>query len=336
MKAAVYAGPGRLQLGDWPEPRIGPGELLVRVNGCGLCGSDILKVTSPATKAPAVFGHEVVGEVVEVGADVTGFDRGRRVVVAHHVPCFACHYCRRGSPSMCREFKQSNLDPGGFAELCRVPAANVEHATFALPDTMSDETASFTEPLACCLRAVKRSGAAAGDTALVVGLGSIGWLLARAFVLTGARVFGADLMPARRALGRTAGAQVLDADAELDAAVREATDGRGADVVMLTAGGAALLPWAAARVRDGGQLHYFAGGTGESLPLSLPELYHRELTLTATYSSSPAELREAFGLLAHGAVRVDGLITHRLPLAELAKGVELMQRQEAVKVYITP
>ncbi len=304
MKAAVYAGPGRLQLGDWPEPRIGPGELLVRVNGCGLCGSDILKVTSPATKAPAVFGHEVVGEVVEVGADVTGFDRGRRVVVGHHVPCFACHYCRRGSPSMCREFKQSNLDPGGFAELCRVPAANVEHATFALPDTMSDETASFTEPLACCLRAVKRTGAAAGDTALVVGLGSIGWLLARAFVLTGARVFGADLMPARRALGRTAGAQVLDADAELDAAVREATDGRGADV--------------------------------ESLPLSLPELYHRELTLTATYSSSPAELREAFGLLADGAVHVDGLITHRLPLAELAKGVELMQRQEAVKVYITP
>ena len=310
--------------------------MLVRVSGCGLCGSDILKVTSPVTKAPAVFGHEVVGLVVEVGARVTGFTRGRRVVVAHHVPCFSCHYCRRGSPSMCRQFKRSNLDPGGFAELCRVPAANVEHSTFALPDTMTDETASFTEPLACCLRAVKRSGAAPGDTAIVVGLGSIGWLLARAFALSGARIFGADLMPARRALGRTAGAEVFDDDAELDAAVRQATDGRGADVVMLTAGGAALLPWAAARVRDGGQLHYFAGGAGESLPLPLPDLYHRELTLTATYSSSPAELRAAFGLLTDGAVRVDGLISHRLPLADLAKGVELMRRQEAVKVYITP
>jgi L-iditol 2-dehydrogenase len=336
VKAAVYAGPGRLELGDWPEPRIGPGELLVRVRGCGLCGSDILKVTSPATTAPAVFGHEVVGDVVDVGAGVTGFSRGRRVVVAHHVPCFACHYCRRGSPSMCRHFKRSNLDPGGFAELCRVPAANVEHATFALPETMSDETASFTEPLACCLRAVKRSGAAPGDTAIVVGLGSIGWLLARAFAFSGARVFGADLMPARRALGRTAGAQVFDADAELDAAVLLATDGRGADVVILTAGGAVLLPWAADRVRDGGQLHYFAGGAGESLPLPLAELYHRELTLSATYSSSPAELREAFGLLADGTIQVDGLITHRLPLADLAKGVELMRRQEAVKVYITP
>jgi L-iditol 2-dehydrogenase len=336
MKAAVYAGPGNLRLGDWPEPRIGPGELLVRVSGCGLCGSDILKLTSPATTAPAVFGHEVVGEVVEIGAGVTSFSRGRRVVVAHHVPCFACHYCRRGSPSMCRQFKRSNLDPGGFAEVCRVPAANVEHATFALPETMSDETASFTEPLACCLRAVKRSGAAPGDTAIVVGLGSIGWLLARVFALSGARVFGADLMPARRALGRTAGAQVFDADAELDVAVRQATDGRGADIVILTAGGAALLPWSAARVRDGGQLHYFAGGAGESLPLPLADLYHRELTVSATYSSSPAELLQAFGLLADGTIQVAGLITHRLPLADLAKGVELMRRQEAVKVYITP
>lgn len=336
MKAAVYAGPGRLQLGDWPEPRIGPGGMLVRVSGCGLCGSDILKVTSPATKAPAVFGHEVVGEVVEVGAGVTGFSRGRRVVVAHHVPCFACHYCRRGSPSMCHHFKLSNLDPGGFAEFCRVPAPNVAHAAFALPDTMSDETASFTEPLACCLRAVKRSGAAPGDTVMVVGLGSIGCLLARAFTLAGAVVFGADLVAGRRALGRRAGARVPDEDDELDAALRQATDGRGVDIVMLTAGGAALLPWAAARVRDGGQLHYFAGGPGKSLPLPLADLYRRELTISATYSSSPVELREAFDLLSRGTVNVDGLITHRLPLGQLARGVELMQRQEAVKVYIRP
>jgi L-iditol 2-dehydrogenase len=336
MKAAVYAGPGKLQLGDWPEPRIGPGELLVRVNGCGLCGSDILKFTSPATKTPAVFGHEVVGRVVDAGAGVTTFAPGQRVVVAHHVPCFACHYCRRGSPSMCREFKQSNLDPGGFAELCRVPAPNVQSATFALPDTMSDETASFTEPLACCLRAVKRSAAAAGDTAIVVGLGSIGCLLARLFEMCGARVFGADLLPTRRALGRAAGARVFDAETDFDAALRDSSRGRGADIVMLTAGGSALLPWAASRVRDGGQIHYFAGGAGESLPLPLAQLYHRELTLTATYSSSPAELREAFRLLADGAVRVDGLISHRLPLADLAKGVELMQSQEAVKVYVTP
>ena len=336
MKAGVYTGPGTLELRDWPEPAAGPGELLVRVRGCGLCGSDILKVTSPDTKAPAVFGHEVVGEVVEVGTGVARFSAGQRIVAAHHVPCFTCHYCRRGSPSMCQQFKRINLDPGGFAELCRVPAPNVEHATFALPDAMSDESASFTEPLACCLRAVKRCQVEAGDTVVVVGLGSIGCLLIQAFRLRGVTVLGADLVPARRTLGRSAGARVFDSDSDLDRALREATEGRGADVVMLTAGGAALLPWAAARARDGGQLHYFAGGSGETLPLALAELYHRELTLSATYSSSPSELREAFALLSRNQVTVDGLITHRLPLAKLAYGVELMQRQEAVKVFITP
>ena len=336
MKAGVYTEAGTLELQDWPEPTAGPGELLVRVRGCGLCGSDILKVTSPATKAPAVFGHEVVGDIAQVGAGVARFRVGQRIVAAHHVPCFACHYCRRGSPSMCRHFKRINLDPGGFAELCRVPAPNVDHATFTLPETMSDESASFTEPLACCLRAVKRCRVEPGDTVIVVGLGSIGCLLIQAFTLSGAIVFGTDLMPARRALGRTAGARVFDSDVELDRALGQTTDGRGADVVMVTAGGAALLPWTAAHARDGGHLHYFAGGRGESLPLALAELYHRELTLSTTYSSSPAELREAFDLLSRGKVKVDGLITHRLPLAKLAHAVELMQKQEAVKVYITP
>jgi L-iditol 2-dehydrogenase len=336
VKAAVYGGPGDLELRDWPEPVAGVGELLVRVRGCGLCGSDIVKILSPDTRAPAVFGHEVVGEVIAAGAAVTRFSVGQRVVVAHHVPCFQCHYCRRGSASMCRAFKPINLDPGGFAELCRVPAPNVEHATFALSPGMSDETASFVEPLACCLRAVKRSGAVGGDAALVIGLGSIGCLLSQAFALAGVTVFGADLVADRRTLGRVAGAKVFDVDAELTAALSEATEGRGADVAMITAGGGSLLPWVAARLRDGGHVHYFAGGEGATLPLPLADLYHRELTISSTYSSSPTELRGAFDALATGRVRVDGLITHRLPLRELARGVELMRRHEAVKVYITP
>jgi L-iditol 2-dehydrogenase len=335
LKAAVYTGPGAIELREWPDPAAGPGELLIRMRGCGLCGSDIAKFVSGA-RAPAVFGHEVVGEVARVGAGVTRFAAGQRVVVAHHVPCFDCHYCRRGSPSMCPHFKRVNLDPGGFAELVRVPAPNVEHATFALPAELSDETASFTEPLACCLRALRRAGVAAGDTALVVGLGSIGCLFAQALRATRVQAVASDPMAERRALGRSLGARVADTDAGLGAALREATDGRGADVVIITAGGAAVLPWAAAHVRDGGALHYFAGGEGEALPLALDALYHRELTVTATYSSSPADLAQAFGLLARGAVRVDGLITHRLPLARLAEGIDLMRRQQAVKVFVIP
>ncbi len=335
MKAAVYAGPGAIELREWPDPAAGPGELLIRMRGCGLCGSDIAKFVGGA-RAPAVFGHEVVGEVARVGAGVTRFAAGQRVVVAHHVPCFDCHYCRRGSHSMCPHFKRVNLDPGGFAELVRVPVPNVEHATFVLPAELSDEAASFTEPLACCLRALRRAGVSAGDTALVVGLGSIGCLFVQALRATGVQALASDPMAERRVLGRTLGARVADTDAGLDAALREATDGRGADVVIITAGGAAVLPWAAARVRDGGALHYFAGGAGEALPLALDALYHRELTVTATYSSSPADLAQAFGLLARGAVRVDGLITHRLPLARLAEGIDLMRCQQAVKVFVIP
>ncbi len=196
------------------------------------------------------------------------FAPGDRLVVAHHVPCFDCHYCRRGSPSMCRHFKRINLDPGGFAELVRVPAPNVEHAAFRLPAEMTDEAASFTEPLACCLRAVKRSRVAAGDTALVVGLGSIGCLLAQLLALEGVRVLASDLLePPARAGAPHGRAGAATTDAALDAALREATEGRGADLVIVTAGGAAALPAAAARVRDGGTLHYFAGGAGDSLPL---------------------------------------------------------------------
>ena len=334
MKAAVCVA-GAIELREWPEPVPGPGELLLRVSGCGLCGSDILKINA-ATAGPAVLGHEVVGQIVEVGPGVRRFAPGDRLVVAHHVPCFHCHYCRRGSPSMCRHFKRVNLDPGGFAELVRVPAPNVEHAAFRLPAEMTDEAASFTEPLACCLRAVKRSRVAAGDTALVVGLGSIGCLLAQLLALDGVQVLASDLLEDRRALGRRMGALVFDTEAALDAALPEATDGRGADLVIVTAGGAAVLPAATARVRDGGTLHYFAGGAGESLPLSLGALYHRELTLTATYSSSPAELEEAFALLAGDRIRVEGLISHRLPLGRLGEGVELMRRHEAVKVYVIP
>jgi L-iditol 2-dehydrogenase len=335
MRAAVHVGGGRLELREWPVPAPGAGEIVLGLRGCGLCGSDIAKLDGGGA-APGVLGHEVVGDVLEVGPGPSRFRPGDRVVAAHHVPCFRCHYCRRGSPSMCRAFKRTNLDPGGFAERLRVPVPNVAHATFRIPDHVSDETASFTEPLACCLRAVTRSGAAAGDTALVVGLGSIGCLLVQGLRLAGARVLATDLLADRRRLGAAVGAEVPEGEAALDAALGRATDGRGADVVVLTAGGAGVLPWAHARVRDGGTVHCFAGGGGQTLPLALDALYHRELTLSATYSSSPADLARAFDLLVRGAVRVEGLVTHRLPLARLAEGVELAKRQHAVKVYVTP
>lgn len=336
MKVAVCRGPGRIGLEDWPRPAVGPGELLLAVAGCGLCGSDIAKALDPDTRGPLVLGHEVVGAVVETGPGVAGLAPGDRVVVAHHVPCGDCHYCRRGSESMCRAFKASHLDPGGFAEFVRVPAPNVRHATFRLPPDLSDEAASFVEPLACCLRAVERARVGPGDTAVVVGLGSIGCLLVQLLGRAGARVVGCDPLPARAALARRLGAEVAASVQAAAGPARTASEGRGADVIVVTGGGVDVLPAAAALLRDGGAVHYFAGGPGDFLPLPLAQVYQRELTITATYSSSPAALAAAFRLIAEGAVRVEGLLTHRLPLGRLDEAVDLMRRREALKVYVTP
>ena len=236
---------------------------------------------------------------------------------------------------MCRAFKESHLDPGGFAEFVRVPAANVARATFTVPPHVSDEAASFVEPLGCCLRAVRRCALASGDTAVVVGLGSIGCLFLQLLARAGAAVVGVDVSPARIELARALGLAAMTT-AEADTAVARQSSGRGADVVMLTGGGAGVLGWAVSAVRDGGAIHYFAGGHGDALPVPLDTLYHRELTITATYSSSPADLAEAFGLITSGAVRVEPLYTHRLSLERLEDGVDLMRTARALKVYVTP
>jgi L-iditol 2-dehydrogenase len=334
VKAIVFEGAGRLVAADVPLPAIGPGELLLRLRGCGLCGSDIAKIVDPHTRAPAVFGHEVVGDVVEAGEGARGYVAGNRVVAAHHVPCGTCHYCRRGSESMCGEFKRSNLDPGGFAEFVRVPAPNVRGATFLIPDHLSDEEASFVEPLACCLRAVERARVQPGDTALVVGLGSIGCLFVQLLRRAGAAVVGADQDSERATLARSFEVEAA-LPAEAAGLARRASEGRGVDHVVITGGGGAVLPWAADAVRDGGTIHYFAGGAGDVLPLPLETLYHRELTVTTTYSSSPATLSRAFWLIAAGKVDVARLVSHRLPLERLAEGVDLMRRRAALKVYVT-
>ncbi|MBM3220985.1 MAG: zinc-binding dehydrogenase [Candidatus Rokubacteria bacterium] len=341
MKAAVLREAGRLGPETVARPVIGQGDLLLRLRGCGLCGSDIAKIGAAATKVPVVLGHEVVGDVVEVGAGLSGsssaaFAVGERVVSAHHVPCGVCHYCLRGSESMCAAFKTSNLDPGGFAEYVRVPAVNVRHATFKIPAHVSDEAASFIEPLACCARAVRRADVRPGDTAVVIGLGSIGCLFVQLARLAGARVVGVDLLAARGALGKRLGAEAAGAPEAMAPLVRELSDDRGADHVIVTGGGTGVLPWAARAVRDGGAVHYFAGGPGDHLPLPLETFYKRELTLTTTYSSSPRDLQSAFAMIAEGEISTDILISHRLPLDRLDEAVALMRRQEALKVFVTP
>jgi L-iditol 2-dehydrogenase len=331
MRAAVHAGRGEIRIETRPAPTIEAGDVLLRVRGCGLCGSDLAKFRGPAVR-PAVLGHEVVGDVVAAGPESGAFRPGERVVVAHHVPCGACHYCRRGSVSMCRAFKASNLDPGGFAEYVRVPAQNVRHVTFRVPAGMPDAEASFTEPLGCCVRAIRRTAIEPGDTAVVAGLGAMGCLLVQLARRRGARVVGVDPLPARRALAESLGAEAGVAPDQTVAALVAPSGGRGADVVVLTVGAPALVRAALGWVRDGGAVHLFVGD-GEG-PVPFGELYKRELTLTATYSSSPDDLAEAFNLIRTGAIRVAELCSHRVPLERLAEAVGLMERREALKVFV--
>ncbi len=343
MRAAAYYAPDQLRLEERPMPAPGPGELLVRVSGCGLCGSDLAKIVHRSVPDATILGHEVVGRIAAVGpggATTAGGIRlaeGERVVVGHHVPCFACHYCKHGSVSQCRTFKTLNLDPGGLAEYVRVPARNAAYATFPVPPALADAEAAFTEPLACCLRAVKRSGLLLGDSVVVVGLGSIGLLLVQLARHFRAAVVGSDPVAARRrlALELGAGAAVDPADGSVVEAARAVSGGRGADVVILTVTAGSVLADALAAVRDGGTVVVFAGPEPSAVvPLDLRQVYHREVTLLPSYSPSPVELEEALGLIADGAVRVSPLVSHRVPLAAAAEGVRLALTREALKVFV--
>jgi len=336
VKAVIYHRYDDVRVEDVPIPEIGPDEVLLRPSGCGLCGSDIAKIVGQAAP-PVILGHELAGRVAAVGANVTAFQPGQRVVVAHHVPCGACHYCLHGHPSMCAAFKASNIFPAGFAEYVRVPAENVRQTTLLLPDHLSDEEASFTEPLACCLRAVRRSALLPGDAALVVGLGSVGLQMGQAVkaLVGGARVIGIDLVEERLALGRRLGVDLaLHAETpDLAEQVQSWTDGRGVDVTIITAGGSRAIQQALGLVRAGGTLNLFACPPGLVAAVDLSAVYHQELTITASYSSSPADLRRALELLSTGKVLVASLISHRLPLDQFHEGLELARTQRALKVF---
>ncbi len=341
MKAIIYYSHDDIRLENRSIPSISEHELLVQVHGCGLCGSDILKIAQHAP-APVVLGHELTGTIVERGRAVSGFEVGQCVIVAHHVPCGTCHYCRHGNYSMCSAFKASNIDPCGFAEYIRVPAQHVQHTTLQLPDNLSAEEGSFTEPLACCVRAVRRTPLLAGDTVVIMGLGSVGLLMLQAVKALGTRsdldlrVVGVDLLPERLELARVLGADEAffapGNEHGLRSLLDPLTEGRGADAVIITVPGMRPFQQALAAMRKGGTLNLFAAHTG-AVPLNLETLYQQELTLTSTYSSSPDELRLALDLLASQAVRVNDLISHRLTLSRFSEGVRLMRERAALKVY---
>lgn len=338
MKALFSQGQ-TVTLGELPIPEIGPGDLLLKVNACGVCVSDLHKLRLRSLQKPTVLGHEIAGTVVRAGPDVKGFREGERVVVAHHVPCLACHYCRRGNFSMCHQFRKTGLDPGGFSEFVRVPALHVENVTFPIPDSLSDSEACFMEPLGCCLRSLKRIRLQTGDTAVIVGLGSIGILLGQLVRAFGGQCFGIDLDPARRQFAETFGflgaAPGFGPEAKLE--VLSATQNRGADAVIVTAGKPEMVSEAIGWIRNGGTLNVFASFHPESrVALDWNDLYYREINVVSSYSPGPADLKEALQLLADGKVRVDKLAQNLFPLSGFEAALDALEKRRILKAILVP
>ena len=323
---------------ELPNPSLREGDLLLEVKACGVCFSDVHKIRFRQLNKPTVLGHEIAGEVVETGGNA-GFKVGDRLAVAHHVPCLRCHYCLNGNISMCRQFKATNLDPGGFAEFVRVPATHAKNVAFRIPPGVAEKEAAFMEPLGCCIRAVKRAGIQRSDIIILVGLGSIGILLFQLIHHAGAECIGIDLDPRRRQFAKGLGLRAAFAgtEPEFKDHLVKTTDRRGADGVLLTAGDPALIPTALTWLRDGGTCTIFASLHPESnVQLDWNQLYYRELNIVSSYSASPIDLKEGLELLGEGVVRVGNLTHNTFTLEQFDDAVSAIENRTILKAIMTP
>jgi L-iditol 2-dehydrogenase len=317
VKAVLQTEAGDVEVVELPEPEPGPGEAVMRLTAAGICGSDILD-WYVRKKAGTVLGHEVAGEIVAVGIGVASFGTGDRVVPHHHAPCLGCAACRAGRFVHCEGWRASRLEPGGMAELVRIPAGNLARDTLRIPEGVSDEAATWTEPLATVVKAFRRGGFVAGQSAMVIGLGSAGQVAVRLALARGAsRVVGADRVASRLALGIASGlAEAVDVSREpLADGMRRASGGRGFDFVFVGPGKAEVIRAAAEAVAPGGVLLLFTmAPPEEQLTLAPHDLYFREVSVVPSYSCGPDDTREALDLIATRRVAVEDLVTHRFPL----------------------
>ncbi|MBM3664194.1 MAG: zinc-binding dehydrogenase [Actinobacteria bacterium] len=332
MRAAVYHGGGRLSIEEMADPAAGPGEIVIRTRQCGICGTDLMEWYQD-TKAPVVLGHEPVGDVVAAGEGAP-FAVGDRVFVHHHVPCLECELCLTGRDTLCERFRATRIDPGGLAELIRVPAENVEIDVHRVPDDMDDEAATLIEPLACILRGQRLAGVGPGSRVVIVGAGSMGLMEAElARVLGAARVVVIEPNADRRPTAAALGAEVL-ASCDPDA-VREALGGGLAHQVIVCTHSHAAMNDALHLAGPAGVVQYFAPTPpGELVPLDLGAVFWREVEMQSTYSAGPAEIRDALDLLAAGKVRCEGIVTHHVPFDQVDEAFRLARTGEALKVVI--
>jgi L-iditol 2-dehydrogenase len=340
MRIAKWYNNRDLRIEEAPIPQIGPGEMLVRVEASGICGSDVMEWYR-IDRAPLVLGHEIGGVVTEMGAGVKIYQVGDHVTAAHHVPCNTCHYCLSGNHTVCETLRKTNFDPGGFAEFVRMPAINVDRGLFRLPDKMSFDQATFVEPLACILRGQRRAKMQPGRSVLVIGSGIAGLLHIRLARAMGAKlVMSSDISPYRLEAAAQSGADLaVSASENIAERLRQANDGRLADLVIVCTGATSAVQQALQSVERGGTILFFAPtGPDVKIPFSINDTFWRnDVALTTSYAASPSDYQTALDLIQSGTVEVDSLITHRLPMAEIGRGFQLVaSAQNSIKVIVQP
>jgi len=346
LKAVVYRGAGDLRVEELPVPAVERGEILVQVLASGICGTDLKKIASGRLSGPRVFGHEIAGRVADVGPGVERFREGDRVVVHHHIPCGACFYCRRRTYAQCETYKKNGttagFEPsgGGYSQFVRVLPWIVERGVVRIPDGVTDEEATFVEPVNTCLKAVRRAGIDKGETVLVVGQGPIGLLLLQLARWAGADVVTSDTLPERlRVSGEMGATAALDAGGDVPRAVRERTEGRGVDCAIVAAVGPAAFRQAFDAVRPGGRIMVFAATSpGESAEVDLGLMCASEKEILTSYSASVDVQDLAARLVFSREVRVRELVTSRFTLDRAREAFALAAQPErgTLKVVLEP
>ena len=335
----MYYNNKDVRLEEMPTPQIGPGEVLVKVLACGVCGSDVMEWYR-INKAPLVLGHEATGEIVEVGDGVGQFKVGDRVFVSHHVPCNTCHYCLSGNHTACDTLRSTNFDPGGFAEYVRVPRINVDRGVFLLPDNLSFEDGTLIEPLACVVRGQRLVNIEPGHTVIVIGSGISGLLHILLAHATGAgRVIATDINEYRLNMARKFGADfVIPADEDVPSHLLKLNGNRLADRVIVCTGAIPALNTALQSVDCGGTVLFFAPtDPGVDLPIRFNDFWRNGITLTSTYGASPIDIATAIELISTQRITVNEMITQRLGLADTGAGFQLVtDARESMKVIIEP
>lgn len=341
MKAVFIKEPNQVSINDMPSPKIGDGDILVKMKACGLCGSDLEKVYGSYGVVSNRLGHEPAGEIIAVGRDVKDFKVGDRVFVHHHVPCYECHYCKHEDYTMCPDYQKSNIDPCGLAEIFLVPEWNVKRGgVIKLPDDISFEEAAMIEPLACCIRAINKANITNIDDVAVTGVGPAGMmhiLLAKAYGAN--RVFALDINQFRLDFAKRMGAKLaIDSNKE-DAVktIRDATDGRGVDVAIVATSSTKAFLQALELTRRGGRVVLFGvPPKGSTAQLDVNRIFSNEIRLIPSLAASEIETRQALELISSKRIDIKSIITHRFSLERAAEAIKCAhEARDAMKVVVT-